>query len=61
MAVVDLPIGLMYSVVLAGFALMTWRALGVARLNWVGAALRCSSGPSWSICTARRAASAEAR
>jgi TRAP-type C4-dicarboxylate transport system permease small subunit len=34
MAVVDLPIGLMYSVVLAGFALMTWRALGVAWLNW---------------------------
>jgi TRAP-type C4-dicarboxylate transport system permease small subunit len=34
MAVVDLPIGLMYSVVLAGFALMTWRALDVARLNW---------------------------
>jgi TRAP-type transport system small permease protein len=35
MAVVDLPIGLMYGVVLAGFALMTWRALGVARENWV--------------------------
>jgi len=34
MAVVDLPIGLMYSVVLAGFALMTWRALGVAWANW---------------------------
>ena len=34
MAVVDLPIGLMYSVVLAGFALMTWRAVMVARLNW---------------------------
>jgi TRAP-type C4-dicarboxylate transport system permease small subunit len=34
MAVVDLPIGLMYSVVLAGFLLMTWRAIGVARLNW---------------------------
>ena len=34
MAVVDLPIGLMYSVVLAGFALMTWRAIGVARANW---------------------------
>ena len=30
MAVVDLPIGLMYSVVLAGFVLMTWRALDVA-------------------------------
>ena len=34
MAVVDLPIGLMYSVVLAGFALMTWRAVMVDRLNW---------------------------
>ena len=34
MAVVDLPIGIMYCVVLAGFALMTWRALGVARANW---------------------------
>jgi TRAP-type C4-dicarboxylate transport system permease small subunit len=34
MAIVDLPIGLMYSVVLGGFLLMTWRALGVARANW---------------------------
>jgi len=34
MAVVDLPIGIMYGVVLAGFALMTWRAIGVARANW---------------------------
>jgi TRAP-type C4-dicarboxylate transport system permease small subunit len=34
MAVVDLPIGLTYGVVLAGFVLMTWRALGVARANW---------------------------
>jgi TRAP-type C4-dicarboxylate transport system permease small subunit len=34
MAIVDLPIGLMYGVVLAGFLLMTWRALGVARANW---------------------------
>jgi TRAP-type C4-dicarboxylate transport system permease small subunit len=34
MAVVDLPIGIMYSVVLAGFVLMTWRAVGVARRNW---------------------------
>ena len=34
MAVVDLPIGLMYGVVLIGFALMTWRAVLVARLNW---------------------------
>ena len=40
MAVVDLPIGIMYSVVLAGFVLMTWRALGVARTNWMrGASL----------------------
>lgn len=40
MAVVDLPIGLMYGAVLAGFVLMTWRALGVARSNWVrGASL----------------------
>ena len=38
MAVVDLPIGIMYCVVLTGFALMTWRALGVARQNWVRAA-----------------------
>jgi TRAP-type C4-dicarboxylate transport system permease small subunit len=35
MAVVDLPIGIMYGVVLAGFALMTWRAIGVARANWM--------------------------
>lgn len=34
MAVVDLPIGLMYAVVLVGFALMTWRAVGVAWANW---------------------------
>ena len=34
MAVVDLPIGLTYSVVLVGFLLMTWRAVGVARRNW---------------------------
>lgn len=34
MAVVDLPIGIMYGVVLAGFALMTWRAIGVAHANW---------------------------
>jgi TRAP-type C4-dicarboxylate transport system permease small subunit len=35
MAVVDLPIGIMYGVVLVGFALMTWRAIGVARANWM--------------------------
>ena len=34
MAVVDLPIGLVYGAVLLGFALMTWRAIGVARTNW---------------------------
>ena len=34
MAVVDLPIGLTYSVVLTGFLLMTWRAIDVARGNW---------------------------
>jgi TRAP-type C4-dicarboxylate transport system permease small subunit len=34
MAVVNLPIGLVYGVVLAGFALMTWRAVGVAIANW---------------------------
>ena len=33
-AVVVGPGCLMYSVVLAGFVLMTWRALDVARLNW---------------------------
>lgn len=34
MSVVNLPIGLVYSVVLAGFALMTWRSIGVAIANW---------------------------
>ena len=34
MAVVNLPIGLIYGVVMAGFALMTWRAVGVAIANW---------------------------
>jgi TRAP-type transport system small permease protein len=34
MAVVDLPMGLVYGTVLLGFVLMTWRALGVARDNW---------------------------
>jgi len=34
MSVIDLPIGLVYSVVLVGFALMTWRAVGVAIANW---------------------------
>jgi TRAP-type transport system small permease protein len=34
MSVVNLPIGLVYSVVLAGFALMTWRSIDVAIANW---------------------------
>ncbi|MBC8120069.1 MAG: TRAP transporter small permease [Burkholderiaceae bacterium] len=34
MSVVNLPIGLVYSVVLAGFVLMTWRSIGVAIANW---------------------------
>ena len=34
MAVVELPIGMMYCVVAFGFALMTWRAAGVAIDNW---------------------------
>lgn len=34
MSIVDLPMGLVYGVVLFGFVLMTWRALGVARANW---------------------------
>lgn len=34
MAIVDLPMGLLYSVVLAGFALMTFRAVQVALANW---------------------------
>jgi TRAP-type C4-dicarboxylate transport system permease small subunit len=34
MSVVNLPIGLVYGVVLLGFALMTWRSIGVAITNW---------------------------
>jgi TRAP-type C4-dicarboxylate transport system permease small subunit len=34
MAIVDLPMGLVYGFVLAGFGLMTWRAWGVAIANW---------------------------
>jgi TRAP-type transport system small permease protein len=34
MAIVDLPMGLVYGFVLAGFALMTWRAVDVAIANW---------------------------
>lgn len=34
MAVVELPMGLVYGAVLLGFVLMTWRAIGVALANW---------------------------
>lgn len=34
MAVVELPMGLVYGVVMLGFALMTWRAVDVAIANW---------------------------
>ncbi|HEX4944965.1 MAG TPA: TRAP transporter small permease [Usitatibacteraceae bacterium] len=34
MSIVDLPMGLVYGVVLFGFALMTWRAIGTARASW---------------------------
>ena len=34
MAIIDWPIGLIYGVVMFGFALMTWRSLGVLRDNW---------------------------
>ena len=34
MAIVDLPMGIVYGVVMFGFALMTWRALQVAWANW---------------------------
>src|SRR4051812_34311124 len=34
MAVVALPMGIVYGFVLLGFALMTWRAVGVAIANW---------------------------
>ena len=34
MAIVDLPIGIVYGFVAAGFALMTWRATGVGWANW---------------------------
>jgi TRAP-type C4-dicarboxylate transport system permease small subunit len=33
MSVINWPIGLMYGVVLAGFALMTWRAVQVGIVN----------------------------
>ena len=34
MAIIDWPIGILYAFVLAGFLLMTWRAIGVAIANW---------------------------
>ena len=34
MAIIDWPIGILYGFVLAGFVLMTWRALGVSAANW---------------------------
>ena len=34
MSVVDLPMGLVYGFVALGFALMAWRAVGVAIANW---------------------------
>ncbi len=34
MSVIDWPIGLIYSVVIAGFLMMTWRAIGVLVQNW---------------------------
>jgi TRAP-type C4-dicarboxylate transport system permease small subunit len=34
MAIIDWPIGLVYGVVAFGFALMTYRAVGVAIANW---------------------------
>jgi TRAP-type transport system small permease protein len=34
MAIIDWPIGIVYGFVAFGFALMTWRALEVARDNW---------------------------
>jgi TRAP-type transport system small permease protein len=34
MAIIDWPIGIVYAMVAIGFALMTWRAIGVAIANW---------------------------
>jgi TRAP-type transport system small permease protein len=34
MAIIDWPIGILYGFVIAGFILMTWRAIGVAIANW---------------------------
>jgi len=34
MAIIDFPMGIVYGFVAFGFALMTWRAIGVAIQNW---------------------------
>jgi len=34
MAIIDWPIGILYGFVVAGFVLMTWRAIGVGVANW---------------------------
>ena len=34
MAIIDWPMGIVYGFVAVGFALMTWRAIGVAVANW---------------------------
>ena len=34
MAIIDWPIGILYGFVMFGFALMTWRAIGVGVDNW---------------------------
>ena len=34
MAIIDWPIGIVYGFVMAGFALMTWRAIDVALASW---------------------------
>jgi len=34
MAIIDWPMGIVYAFVAVGFALMTWRAIGVAIANW---------------------------
>ena len=34
MSIIDWPMGIVYAFVAAGFALMTWRATGVAIANW---------------------------
>ena len=34
MAIIDWPIGIVYGFVCLGFALMTWRGIGVALANW---------------------------